>query len=213
MRKKSHYLYVFLFVFILFTSVLWAIEIMRGTIPIVDRFTRDFVVAMADSDIYFLFRWLTELGSGTFLAPFAIIMAFVLGFLFRDWFVGFMFAGGTLLSYGVNVVIKVLVERERPRIFVAAEAEGYSFPSGHAMISMVCYGLLVYFLAKKIKSKKAVIAMQIGVSILIFCIGFSRYIISVHYLTDVLAGFIFGFIFILLWTMLVETILRRRSPS
>lgn len=186
---------------------------MHGTIPIVDRLTRDLVKSIADSDIYIIFRWLTELGSGTFLAPFTIIMAIVLGFLFRDWFPGVMFAGGTLLSYGVNVVIKVFVERERPRILVAAEAEGYSFPSGHAMISMVCYGLLVYFLVKKIKSEKAVIVLQISVSILIFFIGFSRYIISVHYLTDVLAGFIFGFIFLLLWIALIEFIQKRRSPS
>ena len=213
MRKKSHYLYILLLVFVLLISILWAFRIMHGTIPIVDRLTRDLVKSIADSDIYIIFRWLTELGSGTFLAPFTIIMAIVLGFLFRDWFPGVMFAGGTLLSYGVNVVIKVFVERERPRILVAAEAEGYSFPSGHAMISMVCYGLLVYFLVKKIKSEKAVIVLQISVSILIFFIGFSRYIISVHYLTDVLAGFIFGFIFLLLWIALIEFIQKRRSPS
>lgn len=188
-------------------------KIQQGTIPLVDQWTRGFVQSLADSNLYFLFRWLTELGSGTFLTPFTIVVAIILGYIFRDWFVGVMFAGGTLLSYGANVLIKVIVERGRPRIFVAAEAEGYSFPSGHAMISMVCYGLLIYFLAKKIKSKKKVIAAQISVAILIFLIGFSRYMIRVHYLTDVLAGFAFGFIFILLWTMLFEYVQRRRSPA
>lgn len=218
MKKKSHYLYIFLFVLVLFTTVLWVVKIKHGTIPLVDQWTRSFVQTMTDSNVYFLFRWLTELGSGTFLTPFAIVMCFVLGYRCRDWFVGLMFIGGTVLSYGVNVLIKLFVERERPRIFVAAEAEGYSFPSGHAMISMVCYGLLVYFLTKKIKSRKVIVATQISSAILIFLIGFSRYIISVHYLTDVLAGFIFGFIFLLLWVALYEFIQKRRvshknSPS
>ncbi|ASK60859.1 hypothetical protein CFK37_00860 [Virgibacillus phasianinus] len=213
MRKKSHYLYIFLFAFVLVTTVLWAFKIMHGTIPVVDQWSRGFVEAMADSDVYFLFRWLTELGSGTFLTPFTMIMAILLGYLFRDWFIGVMFAGGTLLSYGLNVLIKVLVERERPRILVAAEAEGYSFPSGHAMISMVCYGLVVYFISKKIRSKKLAVSIQIGTSILIFLIGFSRYMISVHYLTDVLAGFVFGLLFVFLWTFMFEKINKKRSPS
>lgn len=213
MRKKNYYLYTFLLAFVLFITVLWAVKIKQGTIPIVDQWTRYFVQALADSNLYFLFRWLTELGSGTFLTPFTIIMGLVLCYMFRDWFVGFMFTGGVLLSHASNIGIKVLIERERPSILVAAEAEGYSFPSGHAMISMVSYGLLVYFLAKKIKSKKAVIATQISVSILIFFIGISRYVINVHYLTDVLAGFIFGFLFILLWAYVFEYIQKRRARS
>ncbi|WP_430787799.1 phosphatase PAP2 family protein [Virgibacillus flavescens] len=213
MRNRSRYLYVFLLAFVLFTTFLWIVKISNGTIPLLDQWSRNFVSTLADSNIYFLFRWVTELGSGTFLTPFTIIMGIVLWFIFRDWFVATMFTGGTLLSHGLNVGIKVLVERQRPRIFAAAEAEGYSFPSGHAMISMVCFGLLVYFLSKKIKSKKAILIMQISVTILIFCIGMSRYIIRVHYLTDVLAGFLFGYLFILIWTYLYEAIHNRRTTQ
>lgn len=213
MSKRNLYLYFFLLAFVLFTTILWIVKIIQGTVPFVDQWTRDFVESLADSNLYFLFRWLTELGSGSFLTPFTIIMGIVLCFLFRDWLVGVMFASGTLLSHLLNVGIKVLIDRERPRIFAAAEAEGYSFPSGHAMISMVCYGLLVYFLAKKIKSKKAVLITQISAAILIFLVGMSRYMIRVHYLTDVLAGFVFGFLLILLWTYIYEAIQKRRSQS
>ncbi|WP_404451675.1 phosphatase PAP2 family protein [Virgibacillus necropolis] len=211
MRNKSQYLYIFLLSFVLFTTALWILKITRGNIPFVDQWTKEFVVALDDSYIYFIFRWITELGSGTFLTPFTIIMGIVLWIIFRDWLVGVMFAGGTYLSNLLNVGIKHIVERERPRILEGVEAHGSSFPSGHAMISLACYGLLVYFLSKKIKSEKAIIALQISASILIFLIGFSRYIIRVHYLTDVLAGFAFGFIFILLWTLLYEFIVEKRK--
>lgn len=213
MKNKNQYIYIFLVSFLLFTSVLWVVKITKGTIPFVDKWTREFVIALDESHIYFIFGWITELGSGTFLTPFTIIMGVVLWMYFRDWFVGVMFAGGTYLSNLLNVGIKQLVERERPRLLEAVEAHGYSFPSGHAMISLVCYGLLVYFIAKKIKSRKTVIALQICAAILIFFIGSSRYIIRVHYFTDVFAGFVFGFTFLLFWTFLFEYIQKRRAQS
>nr|WP_280922962.1 phosphatase PAP2 family protein [Virgibacillus litoralis] len=121
-----------------------------------------------------------------------------------------VFGVGTLTSHGLNILIKRLVERERPSILVAANAEGYSFPSGHAMISMVCYGLLAYFITKNLKSAKATFAVQFLFALLIFLIGISRYMINVHYLTDVLAGFIFGFIFLVGLIYLYELIRNRR---
>ncbi|GGB51657.1 phosphatase PAP2 family protein [Virgibacillus dakarensis] len=213
MHKKRRYFYLFLLVLLLCTTTLWIIKIDHGTVPYLDQWSRDFVENLAGTKFYFLCRWLTELGSGTFLTPLTIIMGAVLWRMYRDWFTGMMFAGGTLLSYVINIAIKVMVARERPRIFAAAEAEGYSFPSGHAMISMVCYGLLLYFITRKLKSKKAVITVKTGLPILIIVIGISRYMIRVHYLTDVLAGFGFGLLFVLIWIKLYEYLKQLRTRT
>src|SRR5690625_7983879 len=97
--------------------------------------------------------------------------------------------GGTLGSHVFNLFVKQLRARERPRIYVEANAEGFSFPSGHSMIPMVCYGLVMYFIVKKIPSMKIAMIVKIGFSLLIFLIGISRYLINVHYLTYVLTGF------------------------
>lgn len=210
---KRRYFYIFLFMLVLFTSIFWIVEIMNGSIPLVDRWTRGFSEKLAYTKFYLLFRWLTELGSGTFLTPFAIIMGIILWRVYRDWLVGLMFGAGCGISYLVNIVIKVIVERERPRILIAAEAEGYSFPSGHAMISLVCYGLVSYFFTKKLVSQKAIITLQVCLFALIFLIGMSRYVISVHYLTDVLAGFVFGALFLFGWIKLYELIKRNRIAN
>lgn len=156
MHKKRRYLYLLLLILLLCTSLRWSEQIYNGTVPYLDQWTKDFAVNLDDTKLYFLFRWLTELGSGTFLTPFTILVGTLLWRMYRDWLTGSMFAVGVLLSYAINTGIKVMVARERPRIFAAAEAEGYSFPSGHAMMSMVCYGLLLYFITQKLKSKKAV---------------------------------------------------------
>ncbi|MGY0692848.1 phosphatase PAP2 family protein [Virgibacillus sp. FSP13] len=209
-NKKRRYFYLFLIVLLLFTSLLWIVKIKNGVVPYVDQWTRDFVEGLDKTNLYFLFRWLTELGSGSFLMPFTIFAGALLWWIYRNWFVCFMFVGGILLSYMINIGIKIIVARERPRIFAAAEAEGYSFPSGHAMISMVCYGLLIYFMTQKLKTAKAVIVLQISGTILIFAIGISRYMIRVHYLTDVLAGFVFGFAFLVLWIKVYEYVRKFR---
>ena len=106
----------------------------------------------------------------------------------------YSFPGGILLTHQLNILIKSLVVRERPSISVAANAEGYSFPSGHAMISMVCYGLIAYLLVKKMKSHVLIFITQTMFVTLIFLIGISRYVIHVHYITDIVAGFALGFI-------------------
>src|SRR5699024_12014697 len=98
---------------------------------------------------------------------------------------------------------------ERPRIFTEANAEGYSFPSGHAMISLVCYGLFTYFITEKISSKKLKLCVNLASAILIFIIGMSRFIINVHYLTDVLTGFMFVFIMVIVIIYIHYFVVRR----
>lgn len=213
MRNKRNYIIIFLLAFVFITIGIWVIRILSGQALYVDQWTRGLVEKFADSNVYTFFRWTTELGSEEFLVPFALIFTLLLWWAFRDWLPALIFGLGTLSSHGLNILIKHLVERERPSILVAANAEGYSFPSGHAMISMVCYGLLAYFIAKKLTSTKAIITVQLFFALLIFLIGISRYMINVHYLTDVLAGFIFGFIFLVGLIYLYEFLHRLRIKN
>src|SRR5699024_1343614 len=119
---------------LLLAIAIWVFWIISGKVRYVDQLTSDFVEKFDDTAVFTCFRWVTELGSGTFLTPFTILMALVLWFLFRDWLPALVFALGTLSSHGLNILIKHLVERERPSIFVAANAEGFSFPYGHSLI-------------------------------------------------------------------------------
>src|SRR5699024_9058944 len=162
---------------------------------------------------YLIFRWITELGSKSFLLPFTIIMSLLLWYLFRDWLAGFLFAGGTVGSHLLKTLIKGLGERERARVLLEANAVGYCFPVGHSMTTLVCYGLFVYFNGKKITLQKAVLRVKIAFSLLVFLIGISRYIINVHYLTDVLAGFTIGGLYLTGMIYLFEFIQKRRSSD
>ncbi|MBR3119145.1 phosphatase PAP2 family protein [Oceanobacillus sp. FSL K6-0127] len=194
MMKKDRTLLLFLLIAVLIITGVWVVQIVNGYVPYIDTWSNQFVETLHNSIIYQPFRLVTNLGSEFFLVPFVVVMTIVLSILLKKWFVAILFPGGILLTHQLNILIKSLVVRERPSISVAANAEGYSFPSGHAMISMVCYGLIAYLLVKKMKSHVLIFITQTMFVTLIFLIGISRYVIHVHYITDIVAGFALGFI-------------------
>ncbi|MFS0752230.1 phosphatase PAP2 family protein [Oceanobacillus sp. 1P07AA] len=188
---------------IIFLSILlvvigiWSIQVKVGIVPFTDRPTRELVDKLSNTVIFDLFRYITELGSSSFLIPFVIVMVFVLLLLYKHWFQALLFVSAIGLTHFLNVAIKLITTRERPSILVEAHAEGYSFPSGHSMIPMVCYGLVAYFIGRKLPTNTSQIVFQSGCGLLVLLIGISRYVINVHYLTDVIAGFTLGFILLM----------------
>jgi membrane-associated phospholipid phosphatase len=84
-----------------------------------------------------------------------------------------------------------------------------SFPSGHAVGTMICFGFLAYLLVPKMPSlfwKWTLIAATV---LIMLFEGFSRIFQGSHYLTDVLAGFALGLAWAVLVYTLIETIFIR----
>lgn len=107
--------------------------------------------------------------------------------------------GSVLLMYG----LKYYFRRVRPVHPVHEAASGYSFPSGHSMSAMTFYGLIIYLFVSKIKDATARWLLIVFLSLLILAIGFSRIYLRVHYASDVLGGFAFGYLWLVvsLWTI------------
>lgn len=100
-----------------------------------------------------------------------------------------------LIIVGIfNFVVKMIVRRPRPDGINIITESGYSFPSGHAMMSIAFFGLLIYFSYKFIKNKGLKIFLIILLSAITFLLGASRIYLGVHYFTDVLAGFLIGYV-------------------
>lgn len=189
---------------LLFISVL----VFTGIVTLFPRnFIDQTIMTLAlevSDDFYTVFYYLTFLGSRTILIPFVILGSIYLYFKTQKIKPSLVFMSGTLLSYLLNELIKLIVTRSRPSLLEEVHAIGYSFPSGHAMISTVCYSLFTYYLLKTITNKKMKI-LFIGITMLvIFLIGFSRIILNVHYFTDVISGFIFGGLFVIIYLEIIN---------
>ena len=93
----------------------------------------------------------------------------------------------------VDTAVKILVNRPRPLVdHPIHTAFGKSFPSGHAMSSLVCYGaLLVIFLPALRKGRARHVAIA-ATSLLVLAIGLSRLMLGVHFVSDILGGYVLG---------------------
>ncbi|MEI2663607.1 phosphatase PAP2 family protein [Rossellomorea sp. LJF3] len=102
----------------------------------------------------------------------------------------------------LNKAIKALMERERPP-FSHGE-EGFSFPSGHAMVGIVFLLVIAYFISKEISTLGIKVTIFTLAVILSLLAGFSRVAEQAHYPTDVAAGFLLGYSFFVLSIFLYE---------
>lgn len=98
----------------------------------------------------------------------------------------------TLVGGFIDTVVKVVVDRDRPSLeSPVASAHGQSFPSGHSMTSTVAYGaLLLVFLP--VVPKRVRWPLVGAAVVLVLLIGFSRLALGVHYISDVLGGYVLG---------------------
>jgi undecaprenyl-diphosphatase len=149
----------------------------------------------------------TRLGDPDIVVPLTGIGFVWLWWRWR-WRIAAIFAltciGGAVLSTG----LKLFFGKPRPQLWPQLITEiSYSFPSGHALGSMVLYGFSAYLLAQRFQPQKRLIYGIAGV--LIGSIGFSRLYLGVHWPTDVLAGYSIGFLWISLCIGLYKLEARR----
>jgi membrane-associated phospholipid phosphatase len=135
--------------------------------------------------------WITALGAGPALTAVATLATAFLwadrrpGFILPLW-VAFVGAQATTWSG------KFIIARHRPDFIQAVSEASPSFPSGHATASMALYGFLAYALVRDLPGRRERFEVAFWVAVLVLAIGFSRIFLSLHYTTDVAAGFMVG---------------------
>jgi undecaprenyl-diphosphatase len=88
--------------------------------------------------------------------------------------------------------LKVLVGRLRPVVDVpVASAPGNGFPSGHSLGSMVVYGALLLVFLPAVRARWRPLAAAL-VAVVVLAVGFTRVALGVHFVSDVLAGWLLG---------------------
>lgn len=119
-----------------------------------------------------------------------------------------------LIGVIINNIIKLIVRRPRPTQTMLLTSEtSYSFPSGHSMMSMIFYGLIIYYVCKFVKKQKLKIFLVGLLSMIIFLIGLSRIYLGVHYATDVLGGYILGIIYLVIFIKLQNKLSNKNSQD
>jgi len=116
-----------------------------------------------------------------------------------------------IISTLLNRYLKLIFERPRPELTHFVEEHSYSFPSGHSMAAMTFYGYIIYMVLKSNLNKKYKVALITILSLLILTIGYSRIYLNVHYISDVLAGFMFSIIILFTYIKIQKYITRKNK--
>ncbi|OOE12996.1 phosphatase PAP2 family protein [Fictibacillus arsenicus] len=167
-----------------------------------ERFTFDqviiqYVLNIRTETLTEIMKFITFLGGKTILTL-LLIGSLVWLIVKRKNYWGAIFyiiavAGGGLINLG----LKHWFGRVRPEESLIVE-QGFSYPSGHSMGSLIYYGFLGYLVIRSQRGRSLKLLLGIGFITLILLIGFSRIYLGVHYPSDVLAGFSAGTVWLLL---------------
>ncbi len=166
-----------------------------------DSAVYNFVISFRCDTLDNFFKTVTKFGNT--LSIVGVVCLFVL--IFRNKY-SLLLVISTLDSVILNTIIKHVVRRDRPSVLRLISQGGYSFPSGHAMISVCVYGFLLYLAFSKIKNKYLKYISSFLLFMLIISIGLSRIYVGVHYASDILAGYSLALIEVILLVQLDKNI-------
>jgi len=167
----------------------------------IDNAFFNLIYSMRRENITAVMLFLSYLGSEVIIFTSVIIVIFLTIRKHRRETV--IFAIMLLMGVAATTTLKLLYKVPRPGIFALTTESSYSYPSGHALNSLLFYGAISYFVYHFTKNKKLSVFMLVIASILIFLIGLSRVYLGVHHASDILAGYIAGF-WLLTTTILID---------
>lgn len=157
-----------------------------------DTFLGKYIQSFRSDGLTPIMIFLTMFGQLKTFDVLAVIFALLMVY-FKRPIIGLLQVFTYVGAWGLNHALKDFFARSRPSFERLIVVHGYSFPSGHAMISTAFYGMLGYFLyrylLKSYKSGWPVIVLTI---LFILMISISRVYLGVHYMSDILAGLAAG---------------------
>lgn len=177
----------------------------------VDQMVYRWAASMRSEPATLFFLVFTHIGGPAGLSVIALGVA-VLLFEQRHRGLSLYVAVTGSMSGLINLLLKEIFARSRPDLAEALRrASGYSFPSGHAMGSMVVFGSLAYVMARihgRWRPRSATIAALLSS---ILAVGLSRVYLGVHWISDIAAGYVAGMTWLVVATVTFEAFWRIRE--
>lgn len=174
-------------------------EIMNGDI-VGYKFISTYLIRDSVTPIFKIITWF---GSATCLLSLTLILFIVI----KNKKIGLLIGTNLIVVTILNQVLKFILQRPRPTEYRIINEIGYSFPSGHSMVSMAFYGFLIYLIYKNVKNKYLKLFLISMLSLLIVMIGISRIYLGVHYTSDVCAGFLISISYLVLYINLANRLI------
>ena len=187
---KNNYLIILLSILIIIITIF----IFNGSVKNFDEKVLIFFARFRGKILNRFMILISEFGSWYFISLITIISLLLIDSKYEK----LLLVINSLGIFFINTFIKLIFQRIRPLKFMIINQKGYSFPSGHSMISIAFYGFLYLMINKYIKNKTKRVILKTILIILMVLIPISRIYLGVHYFTDVVTGILLSAIILLL---------------
>lgn len=178
---------------ILFVFITYAI--FNNKITQIDQMVHSHILNMRNDTLTNTLIVITNISSAYSLIVISILLLAVI----KNKKIPLLICLNLVSAYLINATAKIIFTRPRPIGINLIEESGFSYPSGHAMISMSYFGFIAYLIYKNSKNKFNKSILIITLILTILTIGFSRIYLGVHYLSDVIGGFLLSIIYLTIY--------------
>lgn len=190
-------------IFIIILSVLFILDlilVLTNNVSFLDSVIYKFIISFKSNILTNIFKAISFLSSTKVIIVFNVILAIIV--LINKKTNLLLITISSISSGVINNLVKYIIKRERPFGIALVKENFYSFPSGHTMISILFYGMIIYKLIESnFKYRKILVSL---ISVYILSVGISRIYLGVHYASDVIGGYLLAGIILLILTIIHE---------
>jgi undecaprenyl-diphosphatase len=178
---------------VLFTIITYFI--FNNQINNLDTLVHSYILGIRNKNLTSILLTITNISSAYAL----IVLSILLLIIIKEKKIPLLITLNLICSYALNAFAKVIFTRPRPIGINLIEESGFSYPSGHSMVSMAYYGFIAYLIYKKQTNKLVKTIIIVALLLTILLVGFSRIYLGVHYLSDVIGGFLLSIIYLMIF--------------
>lgn len=189
-NKKKIILIISAVLFIIITYFIFSDKISN-----LDNLVHSYILGIRNENLTSILLTITNVSSAYAL----IVLSILLLIIIKEKKMPLLILLNLICSYVLNAFAKVIFTRPRPEGINLIEESGFSYPSGHSMVSMAYYGFIAYLIYKRQTNKVIKTIIIISLLLTILLVGFSRIYLGVHYLSDVIGGFLLSIFYLMIF--------------
>ena len=199
MKKIKEFINKYLIWIILVLGLLLFFYLVRlinaNTISVLDNYIYNLIKGFISPKMTPIVKFITEFGNYTVMVPVIILF-----YLFnKDKSFNRYFTINLVAIFTSNFIVKNIIRRDRPIDINLIIENGFSFPSGHSMVSFAFYGFIIYYVYCSHLSKLGKTIIISILTLLVLMIGLSRIYLGVHYASDVIGGFVLALVYLIIF--------------
>lgn len=191
--KKNSKWIIFFISLVLFFFI--AEDVFTKDIMVMDTKGYEFISGFSSKGVTLFMKCITYFGSVYVLVPLIVIVFMIT----KSRKLNIVIGSNLVIVTILNQVLKFIFQRPRPEEYRLINESGFSFPSGHSMVSMAFYGMLIYVIYRYVGNRYIRYGLMGILFILILFIGISRIYLGVHYTSDVIGGFLLSISYLIVY--------------